>query len=97
MIALGNGQGALLRWFLSSLQTAQETEGGLRNALLELRRVRDSGRFDSDAVRELGPVVSALEQAIGHLTVLQRLSREVLAAVEPDREAPPSGEDARPG
>jgi hypothetical protein len=94
MIAPTNGKAAFSRWFLSSLQTAQETEGGLRNALLELRRLRDSGRLDGDASQELGSVISALEQAIGHLTVLQRLSREALAAVQSDPDVAPTGEAA---
>lgn len=96
MIASGSGKGALSRWFLSSLRTAQETEGGLRNALLELRRLRDSRRLDSSALEELGSVVNSLEQSIGHLTVLQRLSREALAAVELDPDRASTGEDRHP-
>jgi len=79
-----NGHAALVSWFLNSLQAAQEVEGGVRKGILELRRLRDSGRLAAEDAAVLAAAIGALEQAVGHLTVLQRLSREALTAVAPD-------------
>lgn len=68
----------LYRWFLDSLDTTQETEGALRNALLDLRHMLQGKGLSDELRSQLDQTVSVLEQVAGRLTILQESAGNAL-------------------